>query len=131
MNHAQFQQALVLADGGLAPRMGWSWMHVQRSRVRGMWLTACNVTGWLDLQLWSTRQPGRHLMVELKIPPDRLTPAQVKVSTQLENAGFEVYVWTPADLNDGTIAKILMPRPTAGVGLPVPEHHPTGGTPPP
>lgn len=96
----------------LAHLMGWKHLHVRRTIGRGKtWVTATNLKGWPDLLLWSTRQPGRHIAVELKVPPDKLTPSQTAVLAELEAAGFEVYVWTPSDIE--TAASVLR-RPQNG-----------------
>jgi hypothetical protein len=102
--HEQLQTAVVQ----LCNLTGWHHLTVRRSIGKGhRWVTTTSVTGWPDLLLWSTRQPGRHLAVELKVPPDRLKPEQQEVLAQLAESGFETYVWTPEDLQ--AAASILAP----------------------
>jgi len=47
------------------------------------------------LLLWSPRQPGRHVAIELKVPPDKLRPEQESCIADLADSGFETYVITP------------------------------------
>lgn len=88
---------------------GWRWLHVRKSIGKGRrWVTTTNVVGWPDLApCWSPRQPGRHLALELKVPPDTLSAEQVEVSTELLAAGFEFYVVTPRSLQK--LALVLRP----------------------
>lgn len=84
----------------LAGTLGWQHLHVRRSIGRGhRWTTTTNLPGWPDLLLWSARQPGRHLAVELKTDTGRVTPEQERVLEQLAGAGFETFVWRPRDLD--------------------------------
>jgi len=92
VTHAELQ-AMVCQ---LAHIMGWRWLHVRRSIGKGhRWATTTNIVGWPDLILWSPRQPGRQLAVELKVPPDKLTDDQAAVLGDLAAAGWECYVVTP------------------------------------
>lgn len=92
MNHTELQSDVVT----LCSYTGWSHLHVRRSIGRGKkWVTSTNVVGWPDLLLWSMRQPGRHLAVELKVPPDKLSDDQHETLNELAAAGFECYVVVP------------------------------------
>lgn len=92
MTHIELQAQVV----EIAKLLGWQHLHVRRSIGKGrQWVTATNIIGWPDLLLWNPRQPGRHLAIELKVPPDRLSPEQEKVLADLEAAGFETHVVTP------------------------------------
>lgn len=92
MTHDELQAMVVQ----LAHIMGWRHLHVRRSIAKGRaWRTTTNIAGWPDLLLWHPRQPGRHVAVELKVPPDRLSDAQAAVLADLERSGFEVHVVTP------------------------------------
>lgn len=84
----------------LAHTLGWRHLHVRRSIGKGnKWQTTTNVTGWPDLLMWSPRQPGRHIAAELKSATGVLKPEQRSVLADLAAAGFETYVWRPADLD--------------------------------
>lgn len=93
---ADWQQQLI----ELAHLLGWRHLHVRKSIGKGSkWQTTTNMKGWPDLLLWSTRQPGRHIAVELKSESGTPTPEQVEVLAELEAAGFECFVWRPSDLD--------------------------------
>lgn len=89
---------------------GWRWLHVRRSIGKGRkWVTTTNIVGWPDLApVWNPRQPGRHLAIELKVPPDKLSDDQAVCMAALESAGFETFTITPDDLEE--LATILRPR---------------------
>lgn len=92
MTHVELQSQVV----EVAKLLGWAHLHVRRSIGKGrQWATTTNVVGWPDLLLWNPRQPGRHLAIELKVPPDRLSADQEKVLDELAAAGFETHVVTP------------------------------------
>lgn len=107
---------------------GWRYLHVRksigtRSSGRRGYMTTTNLKGWPDLApCWSARQPGRVLALELKVPPDKLSEDQIKVSTELLEAGFEFYVVTPTSLQK--LALVLRPggirKATMSSGIPVP-----------
>lgn len=95
LTHVELQNAVVQ----LLAMTGWSHLHVRRSIGKGRkWQTTTNVKGWPDLLLWSPRQPGRHIAMELKVPPDTLSDEQAEVLAELEASGFECHVITEADL---------------------------------
>lgn len=95
ITHTEFQEQVV----ELAGLLGWRHLHVRRSIGKGRhWVTTTNRVGWPDLLLWSTRQPGRHIAAELKVPPDDLSAEQAEVLEELGRAGFETFVWRPDDL---------------------------------
>lgn len=94
--HELLQEATVK----LLNYTGWRHLHVRRALGKGnKWVTTTNIKGWPDLApCWSPKQPGRIIAIELKVPPDRLSPEQEEVADDLARAGFEFYVITPADL---------------------------------
>lgn len=96
MTHVELQSAVT----SLLTLTGWHWLHVRRSIGKGRkWATTYNVPGWPDLApIWNPRQPGRHLAVELKVKPDRLSVDQAHVMDELVVAGFECWVITDADI---------------------------------
>jgi hypothetical protein len=94
MNHEDLQNAVL----DLSKRCGWDHYHPYDSRR--------SVPGWPDLTLV---RPPRLIFAELKIPPDRPTPAQARWLTLLAQIpGAEVYLWEPEHL--GIIGTILSPR---------------------
>lgn len=94
MNHTELQEAVR----HVATLCGWRILHVRRSIGKGQkWVTATSIVGWPDLFLWHPYR-RRTLAVELKVPPDRLSPEQFEVLGSLADAGVEVGVWTPADV---------------------------------
>lgn len=105
VSEVEWQQQVVQ----LAAMMGWEHLHVRRSiGKQRSWVTATNIVGWPDLLLWSERQPGRHLAVELKSESGQLRPEQREVLNRLSAAGFHSYVWRPRDLE--TAKAVLSPR---------------------
>lgn len=107
MTHEELQQQIV----ELAHLLGWEHLHARRSIGKGhRWVTALNVVGWPDLLLWSVRQPGRHIAIELKVPPDKLRPDQERVLDRLNRAGFETYVVWPGDVEK--VAALLRKPPS-------------------
>jgi hypothetical protein len=93
----------------MAHLSGWHGMYMTPLRTRHKWATPARGDygpGWPDLTLVS---PRRQLLLfaELKSETGKLRPEQEIVIEQLLRAGLTVYVWRPADLDDGTIWKIL------------------------
>lgn len=87
MLEADFQEAIL----GHAKRLGWRAFHPYDSRK--------SRAGWPDLALWHPSGAPLHLR-ELKVPPNRPTPAQAETLHELElvaDHGFTVGLWTPAD----------------------------------
>lgn len=114
MTHEELQQQVI----DLAHLLGYRHLHVRRSIGKGRrWATTTNVVGWPDLLLWSRRQPGRHVAIELKVPPDKVRPEQQACLDELAAAGFEVYVIRPDDVV--RLANLLA-RPRAAAGSPLP-----------
>lgn len=106
ITEAEWQAMLIT----LAQAYGWHHLHVRRSIGKGKkWVTAANVVGWPDLHLWNERQ-RRVMYVELKTDAkgSETTHEQDVVLAQLRNAGQEVYVWRPSDLE--TAKFILSPK---------------------
>lgn len=99
VNHADLQGQVV----ELLAIFGWSHLHVRTTvgKVRGGYkhLTATNVLGWPDLApCWNPSQPGRILALELKVPPDKVSPVQAHVLRELAVSGLECHVIRPDDL---------------------------------
>jgi hypothetical protein len=93
LNHIGFQRHVT----EFATIQGWQFLTIRRSIGRGdQWITSTNITGWPDLLLWHPAHGGC-IAAELKIPPDRPTPAQREVLASLNAAHVRAYVWTPAD----------------------------------
>jgi hypothetical protein len=78
-------QAVVL---DLARLHGWQAYHTFDSRR--------SQPGFPDLVLW---RRGELIFVELKTDKGRVTPDQLRVISGLEDAGQQVYVWRPDDLD--------------------------------
>ncbi|HEY0891272.1 MAG TPA: VRR-NUC domain-containing protein [Nocardioides sp.] len=94
MTEAEWQRQVL----ALAERHGWRSMHVRRSQARaGRWSTTTSVAGWPDLLLW---RPGRVVAAELKAENGALSLAQRAVLDELAEAGLEVHVWKPSDLDE-------------------------------
>lgn len=103
--HEELQRQVI----ELAHTFRWHHLHIRRSLGRGRkWVTTTNVTGWPDLLLWNVQQPTRHVAIEVKVPPDKLTADQERVLDQLFRSGFETYVVTPADLE--SLVTVFRPR---------------------
>lgn len=70
----------------VAQLLGWEYLHVRPSIGKGKrWMTATNVVGWPDMLLW---KPARELVaLELKVPPNKATEAQLVVLAQLQATG--------------------------------------------
>lgn len=96
ISETAFQQTIV----DLAQLLGWSCMHVRRSKVRNdQWATATSIPGWPDLFMWHTEQK-RVIAVEVKAQRGQVTPEQTEVLAQLKAAGIETYVWKPSDADE-------------------------------
>lgn len=101
-------QALVAE---VATIYGWSWLHIRPGlRANGRWYVPVEGPlgkGWPDLILIRERD-GRRLAVELKRQVgDAVMPEQRWVLEILAAADFDVAVWRPSDLRDGTIVEAL------------------------
>lgn len=97
MTHAELQRQVV----ELAEDCNWEHMHVRAAVGKAYGgrkhLTPTSRDGWPDLVLWSWRA-GQTIACEVKVPPDRLSPAQLEVLTSLHRAGWLAIVVTPVDL---------------------------------
>lgn len=80
----------------LAKTLGWRRYHTYRSDR--------SAAGWPDEALLRERL----ILVELKREKTKPSPAQADWLTALANAGAEVYLWRPSDLDE--IAKTLSKR---------------------
>jgi hypothetical protein len=61
--------------------------------------------GWPDLVM--VRPGDRVIFVEVKGDGDKVRPDQQQWLDDLRSAGCEVYVWTPADLDNGNVMEAL------------------------
>jgi len=118
ISHADLQATVVEALHVL----GWRHLHVRRSIGKGRkWVTSTNVVGWPDLFCWHP-VARRQLAIELKVPPDRLTPEQHLVLIDLDAAGVETAVFTPGELL--ALGALLHPKGPAMWGLHVRNYAP-------
>jgi hypothetical protein len=68
---------------------GWYWHHQYNSRQ--------SRSGWLDIPAW---RPGRFIVIEVKVGRDNLSAEQYFCALTLIEAGIEVYVWWPGDIDE-------------------------------
>lgn len=89
-----FQQQVV----ELAHYTGWKIAHFRHARTKYGWTTPAGVDGkgWPDLVLVR----DRILFRELKRDGGKLSPEQLQWLLDLEAAGQDARVWTPADWDD-------------------------------
>ena len=81
---------------GCAQAHGWKAAHFRPGLTKsGRWVTAVQGDGKGFLDLVLVRE--RVAWVELKIPPNTLTPEQEQWVGWLRAAGQEVHMWVPAD----------------------------------
>lgn len=104
ISHVEYQQQIL----ELAQACGWAHhLHVRRSIGKGRkWVTATNIIGYPDLTLFreaSRTKPGRIIFVEIKVPPDKLSPEQGRVLEWLRRCDHEAYCWYPADLDEAVV----------------------------
>lgn len=105
LTHTELQQHIV----DLLNATGWQHLHVRRSVGRGKkWATTTNIVGWPDLFCWSTRQPGRHIAIEVKVTPDWLSEDQAQTLVELSRSGVESYVVFEPSLQ--RLAQMIRPR---------------------
>jgi hypothetical protein len=72
--------------------------HRPAMRANGRWMTATSGSGAKgepDLFLY---RPGRHLWIEAKAEGGRLSPDQRETIARMREAGCEVHVFMPSDL---------------------------------
>jgi hypothetical protein len=91
ITEAEFQQTVT----DLATRLGWTWYHSPKNRpVKGH---VQNVkAGYPDLHLV---RASRSIFAELKRETGKATAEQHRWLARLADAGHEVYLWKPSDLN--------------------------------
>jgi hypothetical protein len=92
----------------MAAIYGWEWVHFRPAQTSRGWRTPVQGPlgkGWPDLEMVRERDSG-HIYVELKTEVGRLSPEQREVHRVLGRI-HEVYVWRPADLDNGTIQATL------------------------
>ena len=107
-------QRQIVGTGGLAEIFGWEHVHFRPAMTKHGWRTAGSGTmakGWPDLTMVRPRD-RRLIFAELKGPGGKPTPEQLAVLEVLRSiavykghTSIEVYVWTPADLEE--IARIM------------------------
>lgn len=98
LSEAEFQAQLIVE----AQALGYRVAHFRAARTgSGGWATpvAADGRGFPDLVLVNGRR-GRVVFAELKSETGTLEPAQLSWITALEDAGAEVHVWRPTDLDD-------------------------------
>ena len=78
---------------GLAPGLGWATYHTLRSKG--------SKAGYPDRTCWRERV----IFAELKAEKGKPTDLQRETLTGLANAGAEVYLWRPSDLEE--IGRVL------------------------
>ena len=95
-SEAEFQKAVIT----LAKLHRWKVMHTQPAQIRpGRWITPnTGVQGFPDLVMVSTCGRGT-IFVELKAPTGVVSNTQWEWINALEDAGEEVHVWRPKDLD--------------------------------
>ena len=94
-SEAEFQKVVIT----LAKLHRWKVMHTQPAQIRpGRWITPnTGDQGFPDLVMVSTCGRGT-IFVELKAPKGVVSDAQWDWINTLEDAGQEVHVWRPKDL---------------------------------
>jgi hypothetical protein len=105
MKESHFQNSVIM----LAKLHGWLVMHTRAVEIRpGVWKTPLTGhPGYPDLTL-SHRYRGV-IFAELKSDIGRVSPTQKAWHEVLTEAGQEVYVWRPKDMED--ISKRLASKP--------------------
>jgi len=95
-SEAEFQKAVIT----LAKLHRWKVMHTQPAQVRpGRWVTPnTGDQGFPDLVMVSTCGRGT-IFVELKATKGVVSDTQWEWINTLEDAGQEVHVWRPKDLD--------------------------------
>jgi hypothetical protein len=100
MTHDELQAAITSGTRrrpGLCALMGLWWHHEHDSRR--------STAGWVDLVILGL---GGAIFAELKVPGDRVRPAQREVAMRLQAADLNYQLWTPADLRSGRIQAELI-----------------------
>lgn len=84
--------------------LGVQHLHVRKSvgyrkGIGKAHMTTTNISGWPDFApLWKTGSRWPPLAVEFKVPPDKLSVAQLAVRASLEASGWWYAVITPKDV---------------------------------
>jgi hypothetical protein len=100
---------LMRAVTDLARLLGWTWVHHRPAQTEHGWRTPVSGPmgkGWPDLVLVRVRD-HRILFVELKAQGGVLADDQRQVLETLAEAGQDVYVWKPENLDNGSIVEAL------------------------
>lgn len=104
MREIDLQDAIV----SLARAVGWRVAHFRPLRTKHGWRTpgSYDAKGWPDLTL------VKHTIIfaEIKLDPRDLRPDQAEWKDRIERAGFDWYLWTPAEWESGEIDRILVPN---------------------
>jgi hypothetical protein len=100
----EFQKAII----AMARLYGWRVAHFTAVRTEHGWRVpvAADGKGFPDLILVRDRL----VAVEVKGGGNRPTPQQQEWISALRIAGVETYVWTPTEMDDGTVQTILAAR---------------------
>lgn len=108
------EDQLLCAVVTMARQLDYLVYHPLTARTLKGWRTSMmGHIGFPDLTLARAPHPAlpwhtaRFLMVELKSRRGRLPEHQELWFDVLRDAGVEVHVWTPRELDDGTIAHVL------------------------
>ncbi len=93
----------------LATMLGWQWVHFRPAQTSRGWRTPVSGSlgaGWCDLVLVRVRD-RRIVFVELKRETGIVSPEQQGVLRTLADAGQEVRVWRPSDMDSGEVTRAL------------------------
>jgi len=82
----------------LARWLGWRIMHQRPARTKNSWRTA--IMGHAGFPDIIALRGNRRIIAELKSAKGKLTEEQKTWLQAGREAGFEVYVWRPADIDE-------------------------------
>jgi hypothetical protein len=103
ITEAQWQEQVTK----LAETLGYLWVHFRPAQTAHGWRTPVQGAlgkGWPDLVLVHPRH-GRVVFAELKREGETLSTEQTAVLLALSDAGADVHVWWPRDLE--RVAEVL------------------------
>lgn len=104
---AELQANLFELAGILRVRL----LHVRRSIGKGKrWQTTTSIVGWPDIFAYSPKG-NWHFAAELKSENGVVTPEQMQVLIDLEDAGVPTFIWRPKDWDQ--IQRVMQHGPTA------------------
>ena len=81
--------------------------HRPAMRANGRWMTATSGSGAKGEPDCFLYRPGKHLWIEAKAESGRLSPEQVETIAAMREAGCEVHVVRPSDLDSGALVELL------------------------